>query len=59
VEAGRIPLFGYGTVFFLAVSIVLAWLYPMTRERHDALRECLRLKKEGKKPDETDIRELL
>ncbi len=52
-------LFGYGTVFFLAVSIVFTYLCPMTRERHDALRECIRLKKEGKGCDESGIKELL
>ena len=51
-------LFGYGTVFFLVVSIIFTYLCPMTRERHDALRECIRLKKEGVECDESTIWEL-
>ena len=52
-------LFGYGTVFFLAVSMLLCYLCPMTKERHDALRECLRSKREGGACDESAIKELL
>ncbi len=52
-------LFGWGTVLFLLISILLCYLCPMTKERHDALRECIRLKKEGRQCDESAIRELL
>ncbi len=51
-------LFGWGTVLFLLISMLLCFLCPMTKERHDALRECIRLKKMGRQCDESLIKEL-
>jgi sugar (glycoside-pentoside-hexuronide) transporter len=41
-------LYAEGTALFLAASMVLAYLLPMTKEKHDALKEAIRRKKEGK-----------
>lgn len=40
-------LFAWGPAIFLILSITLTALLPMTRERHAALKEAIRLKKEG------------
>jgi glycoside/pentoside/hexuronide:cation symporter, GPH family len=52
-------IYAEGTAFFLFASMILAYLLPMTRKRHEALTEAIRLKKEGKTSDEEEIRELL
>ncbi len=40
-----------GSAFFLGLAIAMAYLLPITRERHNALREAIALKKEGKDYD--------
>jgi GPH family glycoside/pentoside/hexuronide:cation symporter len=40
--------FCLGVSFLLASSIFLAIMYPMTKAKHDALREAIGLKKEGR-----------
>ncbi len=40
-------LFAWGPSIFLILSITLTVLLPMTRERHEALKEAIRQKKEG------------
>lgn len=49
----------WGTGFFLIASIVLCYFLPMTKKRHDALCEAIRLKKEGKEWDEESLEGLL
>ncbi len=51
--------YGQGTAFFLVLSIILAYLLPMTREKHDALKKAISLKKEGKPYDEESIQDIL
>ncbi len=41
-------------VFFLFASLIMAYLLPMTRKRHEALAEAIRLKKEGTATDEEE-----
>jgi GPH family glycoside/pentoside/hexuronide:cation symporter len=52
-------LYAIGTGVFLFGSIVMAWLLPMTRERHAALRAAIDNRKSGKDYDEESIRTLL
>jgi GPH family glycoside/pentoside/hexuronide:cation symporter len=52
-------LYALGTGLFLFGSIAMAWLLPMTRERHEALRAAIERKKAGKPYDEGPIRPLL
>ncbi|MCP4754194.1 MAG: MFS transporter [Proteobacteria bacterium] len=52
-------LYAEGTAFFLIVSMVLAYLLPMTRRRHQALKEAIQLKNEGKEWDREAIQALL
>lgn len=44
-------IYAEGTTFFLVIGMVLAYMLPMTRKKHQALREAIRLKKEGKPYD--------
>jgi oligogalacturonide transporter len=52
-------LYALGTAFFLVLSVILAIILPMNRERHLALRKAIELKKMGKSWDETQIKPLL
>ena len=52
-------MYAEGTAFFLFLCIILAYPMPMTRQRHQALREAILAKKEGKKPDIELIKPLL
>ena len=52
-------LYSQGTALLLALSILMAWFLPMTREKHLALKKALRLKKEGKKWDESSLEGIL
>jgi len=52
-------LFAWGPALFLTLSITLSILLPMTRERHEHLKEAIMLKKEGKPFDEERIEKLL
>lgn len=52
-------LYAEGTALFLLISIVLAYLMPMTRKGHEALKEAIRLKKAGEKWDDSSIQDLL
>ncbi len=47
------------TAAILVVSIVLAFLLPMTRTKHRALLEAIRLKKEGKPYDITPFKDIV
>jgi glycoside/pentoside/hexuronide:cation symporter, GPH family len=44
---------------FLFLSILMAYLLPMTRKRHEALIEAIRLKRQGGYVDEEKIKKLL
>lgn len=44
-------LYFCGTALFLIISIILCYLMPLTRERHEALRVAIRSRKEGKPYD--------
>ena len=57
--SGIRALFILGPTILMFISIVLAYLMPMTRTRHAALREAIRLKSEGKPWDESSIRDVL
>ncbi len=48
-----------GTTLFLLMSFGFCWGLPMTRERHEALREAIRLKKEGMTPHTDESLEVL
>jgi Na+/melibiose symporter-like transporter len=52
-------LYAEGPAIFLVLSIILAYLLPMNRQRHRALKEAIRLKKEGKEWDNNAIEKLL
>lgn len=52
-------LFILGPTVLMFISIVFAYLMPMTRTRHAALKEAIRLKSEGKPWDESSIRDVL
>ena len=41
------------------LSIVGAYLLPMTRKRHEALKEAIQLKKEGRTWDKESLKEIL
>ena len=45
-------------VLFLIIAIVIAYFLPMTRDKHQALCEILKLKKEKKEYDITPIKDL-
>ena len=45
-------------VLFLIIAIVIAYFLPMTRDKHQALCEILKLKKERKEYDITPIKDL-
>ena len=52
-------LYFWGTALFLIVSIIICYLMPLTREKHDALREAIKLKKEGKTYNEKSLEGIL
>jgi sugar (glycoside-pentoside-hexuronide) transporter len=52
-------LYAEGVAFFLLLSMVGAYLLPMTRKRHAALKEAIQQKKEGKEWDAESIKEIL
>ncbi|MBN1534426.1 MAG: MFS transporter [Spirochaetes bacterium] len=52
-------LYAEGTSIFLLASILLAYLLPMTRKKHEALREAIRLKREGSTPGTEGIEDVL
>jgi sugar (glycoside-pentoside-hexuronide) transporter len=52
-------LYSQGTAAVLFLSIGLAYLLPMTRSRHDALRHAITLKQQGKEWDNATIKQLL
>jgi GPH family glycoside/pentoside/hexuronide:cation symporter len=43
-------LFAFGTALFAIVTLVLAVLMPLTREKHGALRAAIRAKQLGQEP---------
>ncbi|WP_432667054.1 glycoside-pentoside-hexuronide (GPH):cation symporter [Wukongibacter baidiensis] len=52
-------LIGVGGSVFLVLSIIVAYLNPITRERHAALTEAIELKKAGKEYSTQGFKELL
>jgi len=52
-------LYAEVTALFLFVSIIIAYLLPMTKAKHQALREAIELKKAGKPWDEETIKDIL
>jgi Na+/melibiose symporter-like transporter len=50
---------GLGVVFFIVLSLVFIALMPMTREKHEALCEAIRLKKQGREYDVTPFADLV
>ncbi len=52
-------LYSEGTAAFLLISVIMAYLLPMTRKRHEALKLAIQQKKEGKEWDDTLIRPIL
>ncbi len=52
-------LYAEGTAFFLLLSVGLAYLLPMTRKRHAALKEAIELKSQGKQWDESKLQAIL
>jgi len=58
-ELGIRLLYAEGTAFFLVIAIILAYLLPMTKQKHDALRNAIAMKRDGKATDETEFSDLL
>jgi sugar (glycoside-pentoside-hexuronide) transporter len=58
-ELGIRLLYTEGTAVFLVLAMVLAYLLPMTKQKHDALRAAIAAKREGKTPDESGFKDLL
>jgi len=52
-------MYGFGTGLLLILSIFFCYLMPMTKKKHTALREAIRLKKEGKPFDQSAFEDLL
>jgi len=52
-------LFGVGTGVFAVVTLVLALRLPLTREKHAALREAIRLQRAGEHVDTTTFSDVL
>jgi Na+/melibiose symporter-like transporter len=52
-------LYAEGTALFLFISIILAYLLPMTKAKHQALRQAIDLKKAGMPWDEEAIKDIL
>ena len=52
-------IYAEGTALFLIIGVILAYLLPMTRKKHQALREAIRLKKEGKPYDVTPFKDII
>jgi len=50
---------GLGVAFFIVLSLVFIALMPMTREKHEALCEEIRLKKQGREYDVTPFADLV
>lgn len=56
---GLVYLNAYGVSGFILISVLFAVLSPMTRKRHEALCEIIKLKEEGKPYDLEPIKELI
>jgi sugar (glycoside-pentoside-hexuronide) transporter len=52
-------LFIVGPAILMFVSMIFAYLLPMTRQRHLALKKAIQLKKDGKPWDEASLKGLL
>jgi Na+/melibiose symporter-like transporter len=52
-------LYAEGTAFFLLLSVGMAYLLPMTRKRHSALKEAISLKSKGLEWDENSIKDII
>jgi sugar (glycoside-pentoside-hexuronide) transporter len=48
-----------GTAIFLILAIFMAYLLPITKEKHNALQEAIALKKEGKEYDTSPFESIL
>lgn len=52
-------LYAAGVAFFLFLSVLGAYFLPMTRKRHELLKQAIRLKSEGKEYDKELIKNIL
>ena len=52
-------LYAEGVGFFVFLSVIMAYLLPMNRRRHRALREAIRAQKAGMAYDEDALRKIL
>ncbi len=52
-------LYAAGVAFFLFLSVLGAYFLPMTRKRHELLKQAIRLKSEGKEYDKESIKNIL
>ena len=52
-------LYAEGTTFFLIIGIIACYLMPITKDKHQALVEAIKLKKENKKYDVEAFKDLL
>lgn len=52
-------MYAEGTAFFLFLSVFMAYLLPMTKKRHEALKEAIVLKSNGMHWDEDSIKPIL
>lgn len=52
-------IYGIGVALCLIISILFAFMLPMTKDKHDALRKAIALKKEGKEFDTLSIEDII
>lgn len=52
-------MYAEGVTLFLILGIISAYLLPMTKEKHDALREAIALKKEGKECNTSSFEDII
>jgi Na+/melibiose symporter-like transporter len=52
-------LFCGDTAVFMIISIIFSYLLPMTRDKHEALREAIRKKGAGEEFDEKIIEDIV
>jgi len=57
--AGIRALYGWGSAAAFLISIIFCYLVPITRQNHAALREAMRLKKEGKPYDTEAFKDII
>ena len=59
VQNWLIDINGITVATILIVSIVFCWFVPITKKRHNALREAIALKKEGKEYDTSMFEDII